>query len=216
MKGTSVLRIALLGVSGALAMIVAPLLALATPSAQPTQDEAAAPALEKVQDFGALLDEAGLVLERGDDYDDVAVPQTPLYGFEKALKHRQLPLKIYFAVRPLARMKIEYEDPHSNAPNPDHIFPMVFQSLIGRLAKSGSSPSRVYRAQKAKQLFNADWAAAAMFDTEADLNSGFGSALLIAIHKSKLADAYYLFVFDDPKPLKPAIDAAIGALRFSK
>lgn len=213
MKGKSVLRITLFGVSGALAVFVAPSLAFATPSAQATQ--AGKPAIKKVLDFSALLDEAGLVFNRSAEFVEATVPQTPLYGFEKAIQHRKLPLRIYFAVRPLARMKIDYEDPHSNAPNPDHIFPMVFQSLIGRLAKSGASPSRVYPVDKARKYFNADWAAAAMFDTEPELNSGYSSALLIAIHKSKLADAYYLFVFDDPKPLKTAIDSALGSLRFS-
>ncbi|MEQ8825308.1 MAG: hypothetical protein RIC14_13140 [Filomicrobium sp.] len=189
-------------------------LAHATPTTKPdgpTKNQSA-PAPTS---FDAFLKEASLSLRLGDDFVEDDVPETELYGFEKAVRHRQLPMKIYFAIRPIARMQIDYEDPHSNAPEPDHVFPMVFQSLVSRLSKAGQRPSRVYPPEKAKKLFNADWAAASMFDTEAELNSGFKSGLLVAIHKSQRADAYYLFVFDDPKPLKAAIDNALGVLSFT-
>lgn len=184
------------------------------PVAYAEMAQAKAPQPESAS-FDRLLEESGLVLNKGDRLVDDVVPETDLYAFQKALRHRDLPVKIYYAVRPLARMKIDYEDPHSNAPDPDHIFPMVFQALIGRLAVNGSSPSRVYPQAKARELFNADWAAAALFDTEPDLNSGYRSALLVAIHKNARADAYALFVFDDPKPVKAEIDAALASLRFS-
>jgi hypothetical protein len=169
----------------------------------------------EIATFATLLDEAGLVLEKGHQLVDDVRPETKLYAFQKAVRHRDLPLKIYYAIRPLARMKIDYEDPHSNAPDPNHIFPMVFQALVGRLARHGSSPSRVYPPEKAKALFNADWAAAALFDADPALKSDYRSALLVAIHKNARADAYTLYVFDDPKPVKAAIDDALGSLGFA-
>lgn len=169
----------------------------------------------EVVGFSELLAEAGLTLEAGEQFVEDVPPRTPLYSFQKALRHQRLPLKVYYAVRPLSRMRIDYEDPHSNAPDPNHIFPMVFQALVGRLARPGATPSHVYPRGKAKELFNADWAAAAIFDTEPELGSGYGSALLVALHKNHRADAYILAVFDDAKAVKPAIDSALRRFRFS-
>jgi hypothetical protein len=191
----------------ALLCVVTGAFAFAICRAEPVRAEVAQAKLLQTS-LAKLLDEAGLILDKGDQLVDDSLPETNLYAFQKAVRHRNLPLKVYYAVRPLARMKIDYEDPHSNAPDPNHIFPMVFQALVDRLARHGASPSRFYPPRKAKALFNADWAAAALFDADPALKSGYRSALLVAIHKNARADAYSLFVFDDPKPVKAAKSAS--------
>ena len=165
--------------------------------------------------FQTLLEEAGLILETPQELAPTDVPETPLYSFERAYRHKKKPLEIRYAVRPIARIAIDYNDPHSSAPKPDHVFPMVFQALIGQLSKRGHMPTREYGLQAAKKLFNADWAAAAIFDADPELNTNYSTALLIAIHKSHKGDAYMLFLFDDANEVKPEIDGLLTRLRFS-
>ena len=170
-------------------------------------------ALEPVA-FQTLLAEAELVLEPRPDLEEIETPATSLYRFQKAFRHTQSALEIRYAVRPLGRMEIDYNDPHSSAPNPDHVFPMVFQAMIGRFASHGHAPSQVYPKDKAKSLFNADWAAASLFDADPELATPYASGLLLAMHKNGTGDAYALFLFDDARASKPVIDETLTVLRF--
>ncbi len=172
------------------------------------------PAAQEPAAFQTLLKEAGLVLEQRRDLVEIETPTTSLYSFQKAFRHTQSALEIRYAVRPLSRMQIDYDDPHSSAPNPDHVFPMVFQAMIGRFAKHGHAPTQVYRKDKATALFNADWAAASLFDADPELTTPYTSGLLLAMHKNGIGDAYALFLFDDARASKLVIDETLNVLRF--
>ncbi len=111
-------------------------------------------------------------------------------------------------------MEIAYDDPHSNAPDPNHIFPMMFQTLIDLLSDGKHTPTREYPPEQARSRFNADWAAAALFDEDPRFAEQHKLALMIAIHKNDLADAYTIYLFDDYKQVRPVINATLGSLRF--
>ena len=166
--------------------------------------------------FDALLAEAGLRLADMGELHEIETPANPLYDFEKSYKHPQQSLEIRYAIRPIKRMVIDYNDPHNSAPKPDHMFPLVFQTLIGHFSSNGHVATREYDPVKAKELFNADWAAAAMFNTDPELNSSYSSAMLLAIHKSHQGDAYTLFLFDDARAIKGEIDRLVNRLQFTK
>ncbi|RMF00905.1 MAG: hypothetical protein D6773_10790 [Alphaproteobacteria bacterium] len=165
--------------------------------------------------FDRLMEEAGLRLVPTLAMEEIAPPATSLFTFQKAYRHKLAPFEVWYAVRPLSRVEIKYDDPHSSAPNPDHVFPLVFQTLIGKLARHGHSPTRVYPPEKARAIFNADWAAAALFDADPALGSKYAQAMLFAYHKNGKGDAYALFLFDDPKAAKPLIDILLDDLRFA-
>lgn len=164
--------------------------------------------------FDRLLEETGLVLKKSADFEEIRPPSSSLFAFEKAFRHKEVALEVWYAVRPIARVEIKYSDPHSSAPNPDHIFPMIFQAMVGQMATHGHSPSRVYPVDIARALFNADWAAATLFDTDPALGTDYALGLLVAIHGNGKGDGYMLFLFDDGKTAKPPIDRALGLLRF--
>ena len=165
--------------------------------------------------FETLLAEAGLKLASISVLREIKTPANTLYDFEKTYKHAAKPLEIRYAIRPIKRMEIEYNDPHNSAPKPDHMFPLVFQTLIGHLSSDGHVPTREYDPVKAKKLFNADWAAAAMFKTDPELNSQYTSGMLLAIHKSHMGDAYSLFLFNDARAVKAELDRLVTRLHFA-
>lgn len=53
-----------------------------------------------------------------------------------------------------------------------------------------------------------------MFDADPELGSRYRSGLLLAIHKNAKADAYVLFLFDEPRAIKADIDRNLTTLRF--
>ncbi len=163
--------------------------------------------------FAILLQEAGLVLRPIPDATPVAVRDNPLFPYDYALDCGE-ELEIFYMVRPLARMRIDYEDPHNAAPDPNHLFPLLFQSLVGLLSGGNYSPSREYPPAQAREKFRADWAAAAVFDLAPDFPSDHSQALLIALHKNQRGDAYMLFLFDDYSAVKACIQQGLNSLAF--
>ena len=161
-----------------------------------------------------LLQESGVELNPGDEFEPVAVVPNELFEYQQAFRTHDRLLERRVALRPLQRLEIEYQDPHNAAPEPNHIFPLIFDSLIGHLARSGAMPSREYDAGQARQKFNADWAAAAVFDVEPEFGGGYDQALLLALHRNNRADAYLVFLFDDYQRVKEVLNRNLSSLRF--
>jgi len=165
--------------------------------------------------FESLLLEAELLFNRPDGYTDLSAGRTPIMDYERALRSPGGELELRIAVRPLKRLQIDYDDPHGAVPNPNHIFPLVFESLATRLSGGGHAPSNAYPPDQAREKFNADWAAAAIFDTVEDFDTGFQQGLLVAIHRNKVSDAYIVFLFDDYATVKDSLNAAMKTLVFA-
>lgn len=165
--------------------------------------------------FSGLLAEAGLAFEQPEGYRSRPVEDNQLLPYEYAIRARDQALEIRYAVRPLSRIRVDYEDPHSAKPEPNHMFPLMFEAVLGRIARHGPNPSSEYPQEQAQTRFGADWAAAAIFDVDPGFSSDHPHGLLLALHKNQLADAYAVFLFDDYERAKPALDQALAALRFS-
>ncbi|MEZ5587112.1 MAG: hypothetical protein R3E46_08595 [Sedimenticolaceae bacterium] len=165
--------------------------------------------------FNDLLAEGELVFRRPEGFVELPPGRTPMLDYECALRSPEGDLEIRLAVRPLKRLRIDYDDPHGSVPDPNHIFPLVFESLASRLAGGGHAPSNPYPPEQAHARFNADWAAAAVFDTVPDFTTGHSQGLLVAIHRNKVSDAYMVFLFSDYEAVKARLNAALGTLTFS-
>ena len=165
--------------------------------------------------FEALLSEAELVFSRPEGFVDRAPHRNPVMAYERALRSPDGQLELRMAVRPLKRLQIDYDDPHGAVPNPEHIFPLVFESLATRLSGGGHTPSNAYSPDEARATFNADWAAAAVFDTVEDFTTEYSQGLLVAIHRNKVSDAYLVFLFEDYAAVKDRLRAAMKALVFA-
>ena len=183
--------------------------ATALEEASKSKEPAALPA-----DFTSLAAGAGLEYRQPEGFAQTPVVVNPLWAYEHAVHTSGV--EIRYAIRPIERMEIAYDDPHSNAPDPDHIFPMMFQTLIGLLSDGKHSPSREYPPDQARAKFNADWAAAALFDLDRRFSDRYKLALMIAMHKNQLADAYTIYLFDDYETAKPVINATMGSMKFMR
>lgn len=165
--------------------------------------------------FAALLDEAELQFSPPPGFVDLPPGRTPVFDYERALRSADGLLEIRIAVRPIRRLRIDYDDPHGAAPDPNHVFPLVFESLAGRLSGGGHAPSRPYPPDQARDRFNADWAAAAVFDTIEDFATDHRQGLLLAIHRNRVSDAYLVFLFDDYAAVRERLNGAMTTLVFA-
>ena len=167
------------------------------------------------ESFEGLLAEGELVFSPPQGYEDIPAGRTPMLDYERALRSPDGNLEIRVAIRPLGRLVIDYDDPHGATPNPNHVFPLVFESLATRLSGGRHAPSNAYPPDRARDKFNADWAAAAVFDTVEEFDTRLKQGLLLAIHRNKVSDAYVVFLFDDYEVVKDSLKAAMGTLVFT-
>jgi len=164
--------------------------------------------------FQQLLAESGMELMIPDGFAVVGARPNERFLYDRAYASPDGALEIRYAVRPLGRLRVDYEDPHSSAPDPNHMFPLMFQSVVASLSAGRHSPTREYPPGRAREKFNADWAVA-VFDTDAGFATDHRQALVIAMHKHALADAYVIFLFDDYGPVQQRIDDNLSSLRFA-
>lgn len=166
--------------------------------------------------FQGLLAEANMQFEVPDAFTTTPTKANRLMQYEQALVSPDGQIEARYSIRPLSRIQIDYSDAHSATPEPNHLFPLIFQALIGYLSNSGHNPSNEYPPDQAKSDFGADWASAALMDIKPEFSDRHSQALLLAIHKNDMADAYTIVLFDDYAKQKEAIRAALAALSFNK
>ena len=164
--------------------------------------------------FEQLFDDGGLTLEVPAGFERRTPEANDVLSYEYALQHEDKKLAVRYAIRPINMVEIDYEDPHNAAPELNHLFPMLFQSLISLFSRGGSSPSNEYSASDAQAKFNADWAAVAVMDVTRDFSEEYDQVLLLALHKNNASDAYVIVLFDDYVAVKPEINTALGSLKF--
>ncbi len=164
--------------------------------------------------FQSLLEEAGLRFEMPAGFREVPVAANPVLTYHYAVQSEDGQLEIRYVIFPLSRVRIDYNDPHSSAPEPDHLFTLLFPSVVNELSGYGPSQTREYPEEEAHRLFRADWAAAAVFDVRPEFGGGYTEALVIAIHKNGWADAYAIFLTRDLRAVVDLIQHNQAALAF--
>lgn len=166
--------------------------------------------------FDQLLLESGLRIETRQSYRDIPIQSNPVLPYEHAMQHESGALELRFIARPLNRITIEYNDPHNASPEPNHLFPLLFESITNRLSVGSDTPSSTFSESEAQKSFNANWAAASVFDVRPEFAAGYQNGLLIGMHKNEMADAYTLFLYNDHEQAKPLINKAISIMSFSQ
>jgi len=166
--------------------------------------------------FDLLLIEAGLRIDTPQDFSAIPIQQNQILPYEHAFKHDSGALEVRFIIRPLSRITIDYSDPHNAAPEPNHLFPLLFESVTNRLSLDSDTKSSTFSEAIAESSFNANWAAAAAFDVNPQFATDFHSGLLIAMHRNELADAYTLFLYNDDELAKPLINDLLSVMSFTK
>jgi len=172
---------------------------------------AAAPA---AQDFAELLDEAGMVYQLPPGYAPAPVEFNPVLPYQHRVVSDDGQVEIRYVVLPLDRVEIDYDDPHSSAPEPDHLFTLLFPGILTEISGWGRYKSREYPEDEALRLFRADWAAVAVLEVTPEYSPERRQALVVALHRNGHADAYQIFLGNDVKRLGEEAKRVQAALRF--
>ncbi|WP_457629750.1 hypothetical protein [Oceanithermus sp.] len=167
------------------------------------------------QAFEDLLAEAGMVFELPEGYRPAPVEYNEVLPYQYRIVSDDGKVEIRYVVFPLSRVEIDYEDPHSSAPEPDHLFTLLFPGILTEISGWGRYKSQEYPEDEALRLFKADWAAAAVLEVIPEYSPDRRQALVVAMHRNGHADAYEIFLGNDLKRLGDAAKRVQGALRFA-
>lgn len=165
--------------------------------------------------FAELLAEADMTFTLPEGFAPAPVKANPVHGYEASILHTSGQLEVRYAIRPIGRVRVEYDDPHNAAPRPNDLFNMLFDALVNRLSAGGSAPTATYPPARASQLFNAGWAGAAVIDVDPRFASDYRHAIIVAMHRDDRADAYMILLFNDPERAREMTPAVLESLRFS-
>ena len=164
--------------------------------------------------FAQLLEEGGLAFEPPRGFHEVPVEPDYVMPYEARYRSDDGKLEVRYAIRPLNRIQIDYDDPHNAAPAPNDLFNMLFRTLSETLAVDHQVISRTYPLEKAREEYNAGWVAVGVFDLSPDISRQYRQAMLFALHQNDKADAYLLFLTNDLAEEKARIQAARTSLKF--
>ena len=166
--------------------------------------------------FVKLLNEAGLEYEIPSGYKKKPVEYNDVLPYQYRVVSDDGAVEIRYTIFPLDRVKIDYDDPHSSAPEPDHLFTLLFPSVLTDISGWGHYKSKDYPASEALRLFRADWAAVAVLDVIPKYSREYKHALVVAIHRNGHADAYQIFLSNDIHKAGEAAKKTESSLRFKK
>ena len=164
--------------------------------------------------FSKLLKEAGMTYSRPPGFVERSPEPNPVFVYHYRVKNPKTGVEIRYIVAPIRRIKVDYHDPHASAPEPNHVFSLVFPSLLAKLSVDGFYREKEYPPLEALKLFNADWAGAGVFTPNPEF-APFAHGFVVAMHKNDRADAYEIFLANDLETLKAAVLKYQTALRYA-
>ncbi len=165
--------------------------------------------------FDDLLKEGGLSYQapKGWKETDKAYAAVPS---NKVLVMPDGSAELHYLIRPISLMGIDYDDPHGSAPNPNEVFPLLFESLTESLSDHSGTYQREYTVNQARDNFNAEWAAASVFTLKDEVSQVYEEGFLIAMHSHNKADAYLLVLVNDVANLKEIMADVTPGLVFEQ
>jgi len=163
--------------------------------------------------FQKVLDEAGMTYRLPPGYRERPPEPNDVLVYHYRVANPETGVEIRYLVIPIDRIKVDYDDPHASAPEPDHLFSLLFPSVLTQVAVDGGYREKEYPGLEALRIFGADWAAAGVLTPNPKF-APFAHCMVIAMHKNGRADAFEFFLADDLAALKKAVLAHQGALRY--
>ncbi len=163
--------------------------------------------------FAKVLEEAGMTYARPPGFEEAAPVANDVLVYHYRVKNPKTGVEIRYLVIPIDRIKVDYDDPHASAPEPDHLFSLLFPSILTQVAVDGRYREKEYPGLEALRLFGADWAAAGVLTPNPNF-APFAHCMVVAMHKNGRADAFEFFLADDLTALKKAVLAHQSALRY--
>lgn len=170
--------------------------------------------------FTKILDGHRMIFQMPDNYTETEVKKNEDVSYEFAVKSKKNKLEIRYAVFSLIQDVKEYQE-WKNSKNkngvtldPNTIYEMFSFTVAANIAGSESFKKTVFDSESVKNEFNADWGASYLVECKSEFGKGYKYALITALHKDDVANAYIIFLFDDFDVAQSEIKTAFYSMKF--
>lgn len=187
------------------------LLLLAACAREPADRPDAAPDVHEAS-FEELLLAADMEFSVPEGFERLPGGDAITLPYEAALRHADSGLEVRLSIRPLSSVRVEYEDAHSSTPEAEHLYPLMFQSICDGISRTGTGPGGDLDAT-GLEPYRADWGGLRRMQPHAEY-APQEHLMLLALHGNGRADAYLVFLYDDPDAAREPLKEALRCLRF--
>ena len=169
---------------------------------------------ETLREFKKDLTLYALNFEKPEGYVETEVIDNHDLAYSYALLHEDVKLEIRYTLFSIKNMIEQNKKSGGVSVDPNK----MYQALVttNQLNLSGGNEYQVTRfdSEAVKEEFNADAGATTFFPLNSKFGEGYKNCMMVVLHKKDIADAFILFLFDDPEVFQNNAMDAFHALTF--
>jgi hypothetical protein len=168
--------------------------------------------------FQKALKENNMIFSMPEGFSPVPVIENEDVSYLYAIKNNNVKLEVRYCIFSLkARIK-EYQDfkkkKKGEMADPNTAFDMFTSVLVMNIAGSEQYNSMPFDEANVKAEFNADKGGSYTVECQSGFGEGYKSAMIVALHKDNVSDAYMVFLFDDVNDVMTDIMGAFYSMKF--
>ena len=173
--------------------------------------------------FSDIVEDSELVFLLPNDFNVIGIVENPDVEYQYAIKHKTEKLEIRYVIRSLKEDMRDYEESLKESiggggVHPNALYPAHLGAICLNISGGGDCKAKYFNPEDVRAEFSADGGMATMARLDSIFGKGYGWANITVIHRDGVADAYAVYLFDDPMPVLGTIfrDDVFHALRFKE
>lgn len=170
--------------------------------------------------FSQILKEHSMIFTMPKEFKQIPVKENDDVLYQYAVKSKKNKLEIRYSVFSLKQRVKEYEE-WKNSKNrngvmtdPNTGYTIFTRAVVENIAGSENFKETLFNQKNVKDEFNADWGGTYLVESKSGYGEGFKYALITALHKDNVADAYIVYLFDDFRTVQSEIMKEFYSMRF--
>lgn len=174
----------------------------------------------ELNSFSQILKEHGMIFTMPKEFKQIPVKENEDVLYQYSVKSKKNKLEIRYSVFSLKQRLKEYEE-WKNSKNrngvmtdPNTGYTIFTRVVVENIAGSEKFSETIFYQKNVKDEFNADWGGTYLVEPKSGYGEGFKYALITALHKDNVADAYIVYLFDDFKVVQSEILKEFYSMRF--
>ncbi len=174
----------------------------------------------ELNSFPQILKEHSMIFTMPKEFKQIPVKENDDVLYQHAIKSKKNKLEIRYSVFSLKQRIKEYEE-WKNSKNrngvmtdPNIGYTVFTRVVVENIAGSENFKETLFNQKNVKDEFNADWGGTYLVEPKSGYGEGYKYALITALHKDNIADAYIVYLFDDYRTVQSEILKEFYSMRF--
>lgn len=169
-----------------------------------------------LKSFQKILKEHNLIFDMPDGYSETKVKSNIDLGYLYAIKHNSAKLEIRYTLFSIKTVIEKNKTSGGVTTDPNRAYPVMVSTH--QLNLSGGNEYQVTRfaPEDVQGEFLADDGGTTYFPLDSEFGEGYENCVMVFLHRQNIADAYILYLFDDPEVYQSNAENAFYALTFDE